>query len=52
MVGFGSRREGGRLHKGMEIRSTQKRVENEGEEYELGGWSRFSNGVGVGRKVS
>ena len=52
VVGFGSRMEGARLHKDMGIRSSQKRVENEGDESELEGWSRFSDGGRVGRRVS
>jgi len=41
-----------RLPKEMEIRSSRKMVANEGEESELGGWSRLSNGGMVGKKVS
>ena len=52
MAGFGSRTEGASLHKGMEIRSSRKRMANEGEESELGGWNRLSDGGRVGRKVS
>ena len=52
IVGFGSRMEGARLHKDVEIRSSWKRVTNEGKESRIRGWSRWDDGGRIDREVS
>lgn len=51
VVRFGSRMEGSRLHK-VEIRSSWKRMENEGKESRIRGWSRWDDGGRIDREVS
>ena len=51
VVGFGSRMEGERLHKDLEIRSSWKRVANEGKESGIIGWSRWDDGGRIDREV-
>jgi len=52
VVGFGSRMEGARLHKDVEIRSSWKRAANEGKESGIRGSIRWDDGGGIEREVS
>ena len=52
MVGFGSRMEGARLYKDVEIRSSWKKVANERQESELGDGAGCIDGGRVGGEVS